>query len=1398
MARKGAQAALKGYRLQALYILWAILNETDPMMSFQPEGKEDLSVFREQHLIKSIQIKAHSGNLSLASFNPQNKQSFFHRCVQLKNYSRMEIGVVSFGPIGPEIDKAWGGPSRERESVTNKLWEYGLERDETDFLFTNLKWQQVQESAITDEVFSFLQNSLISGNPESTFDLLIAWIYKASEARQRITKEVLIDKIHQVGRYFTHRAAHHDEWFSSIEPFEEKPICKERRDELDKEFRAGVSVRYEHISAGLDVEREERLTEIEKAFANGSKTVIVHGASGQGKTALVFRYFKDYLPNNWCYSIKFIRGRKHAARVATALAGHLRVVNAPLFLHIDVSPSDQEWEGLVKDLLSEPNIRIIVSIRQEDLSRAVLSKYEHGPLATVDLTFDENEARGIYKKMCVNITDVPYPTFEEAWQRFGEQGPLLEFVYFLTHTQTLRERLTNQVQRLRDEVRIGSLSKEELAFLRVCSIATAFQARVNLKSLSEALELRDTVRTFMLFEKEYLLRKTRDGLYVEAMHPIRSEILTEIMTDPTLNTWLESAQQVVAHLPEEDLEAFLLCTFSRRHEDSNELIEQLKARPPATWGGMAGAGRAILWLGLKNYLQENRDVISEARELVGDSAIFILDFDVARAMSKENLGFLEMWKELNPHIYEEGLRIRKNQSPVSHAFESLKDFLTNTRLPTQAPDKSTQWLGLAFILFWAARLGVTELDLTSIGSFTISSAIDEMSLRDLAFLVYSIKKNPEGPLFSDLCLVFEDIVHRFSCENLIVNLDYKDSAVSAFFVVNSAEDLRKKESDNIIHEKTMTVVDILGLLFPEKERIVSKGFGHMLPFLEEYPDDTEKNMPRENVMHGWLTSVNSTLRCLSEFEGRPANWTAYVDRIMRIRLLVIEALESLVIALNSYFSSKRNINIFDEYLPSHMWDQTKNELSKRLKLPQSAVDEWGFVSEDKEVQGATIKQRDHVIETYEAQLSRYLSFHKTSSNLLGSLRNFFTQAVPVIFVHALIGRKNPKISKQQIVALKIELGYGGNIAFLSAHNLGDSVGNLAKFQESFKSLFAGMVSANELSNLEDRETTCYRTAWAVWNKFAMQPKLRFVGVQNKALLVADEALDRIRRAIARGPKNAGSVQYKLRILDENRLWEGKTAVWLALDVAYPPDLYDAYGECLKLLNKAIGQYDHQSMSRQMVSIYWCNIIVVPRFGGKNFARRVWRVPSVLLDSKIGNISESFPLLYSPQEVEREVFEAIGVITSIFNIPLDINKMGKAIEELLKYAQHAADLNRIFEEIGQDKELNDLGYHVLKEYIAMIAKPISTSLQLFFDTVEGLIVNDLDSDIVRCDDNLLAASAIVLEIYDKIKDVVYSGEHFMFRLESMRKWSNDLIESNMKFRMVELLYIASDLEVGDGA
>jgi hypothetical protein len=122
-----ATPAYRGYRRQALYVLWRILSAGDKSTSiFEPEGTEDLSVRDATGaLLEVIQVKNYSDNLTVSHFKPDRPDSFFYRMRDVvRSDSRASLAIASYGEVGPELKKAFTG-----DAATMKLHRVGYKLD---------------------------------------------------------------------------------------------------------------------------------------------------------------------------------------------------------------------------------------------------------------------------------------------------------------------------------------------------------------------------------------------------------------------------------------------------------------------------------------------------------------------------------------------------------------------------------------------------------------------------------------------------------------------------------------------------------------------------------------------------------------------------------------------------------------------------------------------------------------------------------------------------------------------------------------------------------------------------------------------------------------------------------------------------------------------------------------------------------------------------------------------------------------------------------------------------------------------------------------------------------------------------------------------------------------------
>ena len=257
-------------------------------------------------------------------------------------------------------------------------------------------------------------------------------MYDASERGQRISYQQIVDTLDSVGQYLQERTTHRRTWYTTVRPLEQVEIEEHRRRRLAEQFYDGVGATYQHILAGVDVRREEHLGRIQEAFRS-SNTVVLKGASGQGKSSLAYRYLHDHLdPRAWSYEVLNLDNFQHAQDVVIALAGHLKVVKAKLYIYVDVRPGNVYWTELVRGLASNPDVFILVTIREEDFKRLNETNANLGLPEVVSLSFDEAEAGRIYERLVEVAPSPDFLSFKEAWARFGGGSALLEFVHLVT------------------------------------------------------------------------------------------------------------------------------------------------------------------------------------------------------------------------------------------------------------------------------------------------------------------------------------------------------------------------------------------------------------------------------------------------------------------------------------------------------------------------------------------------------------------------------------------------------------------------------------------------------------------------------------------------------------------------------------------------------------------------------------------------------------------------------------------------------------------------------------------------------------------------------------------------------------------------------------------------------
>jgi len=1358
-------------------------------------------------LVEVIQVKAHSENLAISTFSPEKPNSFFRRAVELsKKHPQTAVKIVSFGPIGPEMACAWKADGNERRTVAQKLLGYGFSSDGIDTLFRSVQLVKVDESSVRDEVFVFLRGSLVGGDPEHAFDLLHYWLFGASEKQEKITHDSLIMKINSVGRYLVERATYHQEWLRSIVPIEDSPIPENEREALAEEFYQGIAARYEHILAGIDVVRDDKLREIQLA-SRETRVVIIHGASGQGKSTLAYRYLHDFVPEQWRFEVRLIEDRQHALRIARALAGHANAVDAPMVIYIDVLPSYGGWPDLVRELAQHRNLHLLVTIREEDWQRASISGADF-QFTSFELAFDEVEARYLYPQLAAVRTPDRFLTFEDTWGRFGFGGPLLEFVYLVTQNESLHERLRKQVKRLQDEVRTGQLHRDELELLRLVSVASAYGARIGLTILVEQLKLPEPKRTLELFEREYLLRRSPDERFVEGLHPIRSAILIDLLMDPVLAPWSDVAGACLPMIVEDDLEVFLLHAFSRRKDDAPKLLGELLSYQPGTWTGLAGILRAVLWLGVREYVADNQELIREAFERAGRGWNFMLDFDIANVSTELAASW---WKDLDaiPDQMKEAIEdLQNRQTPKERVFVYATEWLGRQNRTLAPPSTPSDWAGVAEVNFWASHLHVDSPISSWLTEADMEDAIDALPLPILGDVVFGLSFVWGNRFDAWLDKNRARILNSFRQETQTLAVEDDGETIRAHFIVGfkrfAGHDVDDQAihttHDNGLHDEALRRVEILRKLLPDRQKYGCQGYGHKMGILALPFDDTEKaGIPVKMLPPSWPVTINSLFDHLGIYPLRPKTWQEYAQTAHQLRETILDSLQDLRRTLAVHFRRQNPVELLGDYINSANWDQCRLTTNNPPLLPQCAVDEWGFVGEGRlrkrDRTDASLPEKHELGTKKPAEwaeiafsLWQYRDYLAVFQDFTRSLSNFYGQSGHVLALNPILGKARSDEVRETIRQAAVARGIKTDLDGLSTHNFSEAVKALPRFQEEFRQHFSQFFDERSLVRLEQHEQDAFMKTWSLWYQFAFHPGRIWQNAEQEAFKRLNNAVVQVRRNIRRHFRKLSREGIKATILSEDIRWEGQLALWIAFDAPNPVDLYTAFESVMNTLKAAMGTVEKNELKRYALGFWWPMIVIVPLLKGKSLSKTAWRIStSVFLAGSALKEDDWWNYVLHP--VRPEVWERLGL--PVWEHPrLELaNEFQSAVAALSLLVAHICDLDRL-------PELDEQGGRFLQDYVTSQGSHISDVFQLVLDRMAEMVnyFNGLMMEEQERHPALAAAIQGLVEMRENIMPSQDFDRELKMDLTNAREWMQRLETARVQAELVRLYWTADTLDL----
>jgi len=969
----GTKAAWKGFSSQTSYIAYRLMLLNDES-TFYPEQAEDLMVKKDNIPQELVQVKNLKADLTLSHLSPQKSDSFFRRCLSYKSENtELILKVVSFGNIGNELSGFMNNDKDCVKSLRKKMLEYGYSEDEIGWLFQNLKFEQIDESVILNDVYSILETKIEAmAAPRVILDVLINYVSNLSRTNSYTSKTIWGQKISELALDLASISGLVKQYGQTLIPIYD--YCKSSDyEKMKTEYQMGVDAHPQYIRENLDIIRPHWLQLIAKGFEE-KNIVLIRGASGQGKSTLAYRFLLDNYPERDIICVTKILGEENAVEISAALKGMLRNRGNSLIIYIDVAPYDTSWIWLCQELCKhESDLKLIITIREDDFRRTTID-YNKISLYEIELNLSVHEAREIYTQ---NRTS-SFLSFEDAWKSFGEQGPLMEFAYLLNQSDTLQNKLKAQI----DAIILEEPNADEwISALGVICYAGKNNIPVNQTKLFASIQCSQRLKMLKIFEKEYFIRQTDNG-NIECLHALRAIILNKIISE--VNSYSEEELLIITLRSIQRNALIMVVEYIYSHNLNDALIGSLSKVLYDSWQLYAGVLQALLWGSVYSYFQTNKAIIEDGDAVFNGAFAMIGLGDVTGYLKKVDMSvFYDIVKKDSEERYRKMQEIKSKIDNLKLDYHFIDSFLSNTycNMPTYEKIDAEELSPCGFSLFWMASRNFFPAPPSEITSLKACLSNKD----DYLNLLVGIQMQKWWDIYENLKKdVEQHIINRFS----IVYLNTDDDEVQAIAISNLFSSEPKFPSNDSI----MEIVDSLRKLYINKTRYNVKYIGYNLIEGIELPD-MEKHIPLDNLPFTWITQLNRWLSKIIEYERRPNNWLEVIEGVCETRKAIIVACKAIVRGLDIAYRDENTKHLFSKETSEAVINAYVRTNDLKFQLPKCAVDRYGIridnsvvdQSSEEFMLGEKIKADSPfglVFNKYCSSMSNYYSMFISPDNLL--------------------------------------------------------------------------------------------------------------------------------------------------------------------------------------------------------------------------------------------------------------------------------------------------------------------------------------------------------------------------------------------------------------------------------
>ena len=165
------------------------------------------------------------------------------------------------------------------------------------------------------------------------------------------------------------------------------------------------------------------------------------------------------------------------------------------------------------------------------------------------------------------------------------------------------------------------------------------------------------------------------------------------------------------------------------------MVQHLDGWQPRTWAAIRGVIRALLWWGVRQYVDQIAGVVSEIRSKNGSAWMMILDLDLADLLPPHGTA---IWKQFDFIGHEKKTLFRSlldRQPPKAVALAPARHWLSALTNPPATPTTEGDWAAVAELSYWTGHWSLSAPIADWLRTIHLDGAIDDLPLHLAADLL---------------------------------------------------------------------------------------------------------------------------------------------------------------------------------------------------------------------------------------------------------------------------------------------------------------------------------------------------------------------------------------------------------------------------------------------------------------------------------------------------------------------------------------------------------------------------------------------------------------------------------------------------------------------------------------